>query len=293
MNNKNLIKSFLIAFVLFQNAFSAELISVDNPSLKVTFEKFPLMYKLESMVLESTDASEVNLNNQDILVRLYSPVLNHFSSDPVISSLENEQGIKVANKLKLTNVFFIYPGIWELHIITKKGTSRFEFDILEQNRNLNAKTHSVIPGTTYIGNEYHNDKPTGQTCYVIVDNISVNNKGLHCYDIEWRYASNRTDVVKDGLITSSRITNYHRREYPSKKTCAKNIDGTTSGNEIYSKDSDVLINDIFNGMIKHNKTEFHIFLSLNREKILSRARIHGLMWNKEWDVDCLNLKLVK
>lgn len=278
------LKKLIFLFLIIQGAFALKISAESNSYITAEFPKYPVIYQLEKMTLSFIDKPDF----KTLKIRLYSPELNHFSSDPIIESVSEDSG-----SISLLNVFFIHPGKWHLLISNDEFQDKIVFDIVPQNRDKGIKTHKIISGTTYVGQEYYNDKATGQVCYVIADNVEVNNKGKFCYDIKWRYASLRSDVVKNDLTVSSRITNYHRAEYPKLKTCVKNIDGTTDGDDIYGDNTDILVNDIFNGIFKEKGTEYHLFLSLNTNKELKRARIHGLRWNKEWDVDCINLKEVK
>lgn len=278
------LRKFIFLFLIIQGAFALKISAESNSSITAEFPKYPVIYQLEKMTLNFNDQIDL----KTLKIRLYSPELNHFSSDPIIDSINED-----LYSISLSNIFFIYPGKWNLVISNDEIQEKIVFNILPQNRDKGIKTHKIISGTTYVGEEYYNDKATGQVCYVIADNVIVNKKGNYCYDIKWRYASLRSDIVKNDLTVSSRITNYHRSEYPKLKTCVKNIDGTTSGDDIYGDDTEILVNDIFNGIIKKDGTEYHLFLSLNSNKELTRSRIHGLRWNKEWDVDCINLKEVK
>jgi len=245
---------------------------------KINFDSYPIIYQLETLHL-SIETEE------NIEVKLFHPLLEVYSSDPEIEKTSE-------NTYTLRNVFFIIDGLWQIQILnsSQKSIGYFELEIDQLVIDKTVTTHAIFKNDHYRGDEFYNGKPTGQACYIIIDRVVKNPKGKHCYDISWRYASNRLDVPKVELNVSSRITNYHRREYPKMKTCAMNIDGTTDGIDIYSDDTSELKNDIFNGMKKVENIEFHNFLSISTDdKLISRARIHGLKWNKEWDVDCLNL----
>ncbi len=156
-----------------------------------------------------------------------------------------------------------------------------------------AATHALKSGQNYLGDEYLNNKPTGKQCYVVIDFVTTNDKGMHCYDINWRYASQLDFTPKEPIMTSSRVTNYHRSEYPELKTCALNINGTSYGNEIYQENTNILYNEIYVGYEKIKRKEHHYFLSLSPEtKLLTRAKIRILSWFTKKDIDCLNLELL-
>ncbi|EPZ51437.1 hypothetical protein M902_2975 [Bacteriovorax sp. BAL6_X] len=154
-----------------------------------------------------------------------------------------------------------------------------------------AQTIKIQQGDLYLGQETNNGHQTGEACYVQIDSIEGNEKGKHCFDITWRFLSNRKDVLKDYIKASSRITNYHRREYPQLKTCAVNIDGTTDGADIYSEDTTLLYNQVFVGMHKLRSTQYDYILSFNaHSKTLASASFHILKWHRKNHIRCVNLK---
>jgi len=280
-----MLKNILLLSLFLMSSLNAKVISLnDGETAQLDYVNFPKIYQLEEMHLK------VPHSFTNFKVRLYHAGIDHYSSDPKITETSHE------NVYLLKNVFFIYEGEWELQIQDEfgnvVGVELFQINKFEQD--FTVTTDAIMNNTTYKGEEYYNGKPTFNSCYVIVDRVQKNEKGKHCYDVSWRYASNRTDVPKTQLIVSSRITNYHRAEYPEIKTCAMSIDGRTSGDDIYEDDYSELVNDIFNGRLDIKRTQYHHFLSLNvSDKTLKRARIHGLKWFKEWDVDCVNLQKVE
>ena len=157
--------------------------------------------------------------------------------------------------------------------------------------NLFASVHRISPNTVYQGFETYNNQPTGNICYITIKNINNIKKGKYCYDINFLYNSIRSDIPKSTLTVQSRITNYHRREYPSKKTCAMNIDGTTYGDEIYGDDTTDLYIQILGGAHIQSKTHYDYFLGIDPDsKDLSRARVHIMTKFKEYNIDCLDLE---
>ena len=275
--------SLILVITFFSSAFAMTKSLTLTNGMKISLESnhAPIIYQLEKMIVKLPDPEVISK------VRLYHPGINHYSSDPVINYSES--------LIRLENVFFIKEGIWQMIFLSKNKEKLgfVEFDIKPFTKVRDVTTHAIMRGDTYKGAEFYNGKPTGASCYVVIESVSKNKKGLHCYDITWRYMTNRTDVPSNFLKVSSRITNYHRPEYPRRKTCAKNVDGTSDGADIYSEDTSFLVNDIFNGLIKENRTEFHTFLSISKnKKELYQSRIHGLTWRKEWDVDCKSLRLV-
>lgn len=157
-----------------------------------------------------------------------------------------------------------------------------------------AETSNVKPGQVYIGKETYNEHSTGKICYVTIQGAqAIPAKGLYCNNIEFQFNSVREDLPKDILSVDSRITNYHRPEFPQVRTCAMNVNGTTSGNEIYGEDTSLLYNQIFGGSHSVGSTRYDYFLTLSSNKKLAvRARIHVMQSFNEYDVDCVNLELM-
>lgn len=157
---------------------------------------------------------------------------------------------------------------------------------------VDASTHHLQGGQVFVGKEYENDRPTGQICYIsVLTAMPLASKGLHCHKVVFQFNSNRSDIPRQNFAVISRITNYHRPEYPEIKTCAMNVDGTSSGDEIYATDTDLLFNHIFSGAAKFDGTDLDYFLSIDRRsKSLSRARIQFTSTFRRYHVDCLELE---
>ncbi|KHD89798.1 MAG: hypothetical protein OM95_01645 [Bdellovibrio sp. ArHS] len=157
-----------------------------------------------------------------------------------------------------------------------------------------AETSNIKPGQVYVGKETYNEHPTGRICYVTIrDAQPLPQKGLHCQKIDFQFNSVREDLPKDILTVDSRVTNYHRPEYPQVRTCAMNVNGTTSGDEIYGDETSVLYNQIFGGSHSVGSIRYDYFLTLSpNKKTAVRARIHVLKSLSEYDVDCVNLELM-
>jgi hypothetical protein len=272
---------FILLLLSFNTlALSEKTLFKDGSNASLTFEKYPELYRLEKMLLQT------NLMKADFHLKLFHPEMNYYSMDPTVQSRNGQ--------LLIENIFFIAEGDWELQFLALNGDHLGEFNFnLTKEVDETKRTHTIKSNEVYRGLEYYNGKATNQVCYISIEKVIINKKGHHCYDVKYQFMSNRTDTPKGLLNVSSRITNYHRVEYPRIKTCAKNIDGTTDGPDIYAENPEQLVNDIFNGMIKKERTEYHTFLSIDKlDKTLYQARIHGLRWNKEWDVDCLGLKKI-
>lgn len=159
-----------------------------------------------------------------------------------------------------------------------------------------AATNAVQRDQLYVGQELivygMHEQPTGNLCYVKIDDVRANQRGKHCYDFDFQFLSNRPDVTKDIFSVQTRVTNYHRPEYPTTKTCAMNVDGTTYNDDIYGDNSNDLVNDISAGD-KKGKPKLDFFLTLSRDtKLVSRARIHFMSMLKEYSVDCAGMKLI-
>lgn len=158
--------------------------------------------------------------------------------------------------------------------------------------NVSAQTLKSYSGQTLHGQEQINEQPTGNICYVVVRQVtSTETKGHHCFDIEAQFAFNNDQVSKDPVSLMSRVTNYHRPEYPAVKSCAADLDGKTSSQEIYGLNTDVLYTPFFAATQKIRGTQYDYFLTIDPEsKMPSRARVHVLKWFSERDYDCVNLK---
>lgn len=157
-----------------------------------------------------------------------------------------------------------------------------------------AETNNVQARQIYMGKETYNGHPTGNVCYVTIQDVqTLPEKGLHCYGIDFQFNSVRDELPKEVLTVDSRITNYHRPEFPQTRTCAMNVNGTTSGDEIYGTDTTYLYNQIFGGSHSVNGTRFDYFLTMSPDKKTAvRARIHVLKTLSEYDVDCVKMELM-
>jgi len=154
-----------------------------------------------------------------------------------------------------------------------------------------AQTLSLSSGQVYQGIETFNERATGQICYITIHKVQPHNKkGLHCYRTTFSFNSNREDLPKSSLSVETRVTNYHRDEFPKVKTCALNIDGTTFGDEIYQDDTSILFNRILSGAHVAKRTNFDYFITIDPySKLATRARVHVTKLFQEYDVDCINL----
>ncbi len=157
-----------------------------------------------------------------------------------------------------------------------------------------AQTQQLKAGQIYMGKEAVNEHATGNNCFISVHEVMpYSDKGLHCYSAVFDFNSVREDMPKQPLKVDSRVTNYHRPEFPKVRTCAMNVDGTTSGNEIYGEDTTLLYNQIFGGDLQVGGTMFDFFLTLDPvKKTAIRARVHVRKTFDEYDVDCTNLELM-
>lgn len=153
-------------------------------------------------------------------------------------------------------------------------------------------TLNVERGQVYRGYEAYNEHATGDVCYITIRNVApLISKGKHCYSISYVHNSLRNDIPKRELTVDTRVTNYHRREYPTVKTCAMNVDGTTYGDEIYEDETDILYNQILGGQFKESRIRYDYFLTLEPDnKLITRARVHVMKLFSEYDVDCVNLE---
>lgn len=145
----------------------------------------------------------------------------------------------------------------------------------------------------YQGEEQVNEQPTGRTCYLYVDYVETNPVGQHCYNLTTRpvFSTDRDSHPKDEIVVMGHITNFHRIEYPAVKTCAKSLDGKTSGNDIYSEDTTNIYSQLFSWEAKYGGYQFDFFVSFSPDtKRPSHTRLHRMNWLSEKDYDCVNLQ---
>lgn len=155
-----------------------------------------------------------------------------------------------------------------------------------------ANTLNLKDRQIYVGAEVVNGQRSGDKCYITIQLIRpLAEKGLHCHSVDFLFATAREDVPKETLTVDSRITNYHRPEFPKTRTCAVNVNGTTSGNEIYETNTEILYNQIFGGRTELRGVQYDYFLTLSPvTKEAARARVHIQTATTEKDVDCTNLE---
>lgn len=157
-----------------------------------------------------------------------------------------------------------------------------------------ATIHSV-GGELYQGSELVNEKATGKTCYLYLDTVEANPVGLHCYKLTTRpvFTTDRANLPQDEIVVLGRITNYHRSEYPQLKTCAMNLRGQTSENDIYGNDDATLYNQLFSWQGKQGATQFDFFVTYSPvTKTPIRTRMHKMNRMSETDYDCVNLQKI-
>lgn len=155
-----------------------------------------------------------------------------------------------------------------------------------------AATLNTQNGDLFQGEELINEGATGRACYLYVDYVEENPIGKHCLNLAVRpvFTTDRDLHPKEELTVTSRVTNYHRAEFPQIKTCAMNTNGKTSGDEIYGDDDTDLYNQIFSWEGKVNGHQFDFFVTLSPDtKLPIRTRLHKLNWFSEKNYDCVNL----
>ena len=155
-----------------------------------------------------------------------------------------------------------------------------------------ADTINVLANQVYGGKELYNESKDGKSCAISIQSVADDSaKGLHCKKIGFVFHSDRSDIPQNVLLVSSRITNYDRPEFPAKRTCAMNVNGTVSGPEIYGDDTSILYSQIFGGETVIGGTQYDYFLTIDPQtKLAVRARVHVTQPLNEYDVDCVNLK---
>lgn len=157
-----------------------------------------------------------------------------------------------------------------------------------------SQTHALEAGQVYRGEETVNEKFTGNVCYITVSDVEPSSKGMHCHLAKVRFSTlTKTGVEEMELSVVTRVTNYHREEYPSIKTCAMSEDGATFRDDIYGEDTSSIMNQLFGGSFKKGFNQFHYFLTLSpADRLASRFRVHALKPWSETNFDCVNLHLM-
>lgn len=155
-------------------------------------------------------------------------------------------------------------------------------------------SHAAVINTQavglYQGDEYVNEHPTGRACYLYVDRVGANDKGKYCHAMTVRavFSTDRDQHPQEEITVESRVTNYHRPEYPQIKTCAMTTENKTSGMDIYQDDDTQLYIQFLSWNGKYNGAEFDLFVTNSPEtKAPSRVRLHKLTWFTEKNYDCL------
>lgn len=149
----------------------------------------------------------------------------------------------------------------------------------------------------YLGKEYYNNKPTGNTCVVQINEVSdLSSKGQHCnkliIDFKFTTKPEQIEIKEDGVSLYSRITNYHHARYKTDPNCAEPIADFNSKGEqvdIYSEDDEYLYNQLFSNEIKIKGASLHTFLTFDKSKRPTMLKVHRLSWFSEKDWDCKNL----
>lgn len=152
-----------------------------------------------------------------------------------------------------------------------------------------ATTLDTYAGQTLQGIEQINEHTTGNICYVVIRGVvDKSSKGHHCYDLEVQFAFNNNNISKNPVLLMSRVTNYHRSEYPQVKSCAANINGKTSEHDIYENNTEILYTPFFSADEKNGSTQYDYFISIDPvSKMPSRARVHILKPFSETNYDCI------
>lgn len=156
-----------------------------------------------------------------------------------------------------------------------------------------ASTINAANGDLYQGQELVNEQATGKICYLYVDFIESNPIGKYCAKLTTRpvFSTDRSLHPQDSIVVQSRITNYHRSEYPNFKTCAASLDGKTSGFDIYGDDDSLVYTPFFSWEGSMGRDRFDFFVTFSPStKQPTRIRLHRLNWMTETNYDCINLK---
>mgnify|MGYP000383277383 CR=1 FL=1 len=139
-----------------------------------------------------------------------------------------------------------------------------------------------------LGEEFYNHKATGNRCFVQLDYVEdLHSLGNHCYKlhVKFGFTTKNQRHVRDTIALQSRVTNYHRVDYPALKSCAEPIrGGNFDGAEIdiYGAETAELYNQIFSWEKKVNKLQQSVHLSFSKEtKAPTVLRLHTLNWLRE------------
>lgn len=156
-------------------------------------------------------------------------------------------------------------------------------------------TVDIISGDIFTGQEFMNDRPTGNTCrleFIAVE--SFRERGLHCYKqkLVLDGFDTRLEVQGERLELVSRVTNSHRDEYPRLRSCAVNINGSVRGDEIYSDNTDILFNDAFIGGQRSRFSRVDYYLNMSSQsKRPTRLTITVTRLLSERSFECRFLQL--
>lgn len=160
-----------------------------------------------------------------------------------------------------------------------------------------SKTVKVMPMQTYIGKEYVNQKRTGNSCVVVVNNIYAHaQKGNACtkMDVSYYFHAEEMKGEQNYGMVQSRVTNYHTKEYPELKSCAEPVileNGLRADADIYGDDTTYLVSPVFNGQRDVDGKEYHYFVSVSKEtKEITRAAVNRVSWFSETLYECMDFQ---
>lgn len=160
-----------------------------------------------------------------------------------------------------------------------------------------ASSVNIYSGQTFVGQEQVDFKPTGKTCVVTVQNLfDYSIKGNTCKQVKVSYHFHNEELSREQQTgkMQTRVTNYHTKEYPQKRSCAEPMyleNGVKAKADIYGEDTTYLYNPMFNGEADVDGTEFHYFLSISGyTKTPTRAAINVVGWFSETLWECVNLQ---
>ena len=150
----------------------------------------------------------------------------------------------------------------------------------------NSFAQSYLSGTSYVGKETVNQQLTGNSCKVLIGQVQSINNATNCFDLNYSFGS--PSIVKNNLNLNSAFTKVES----DRKTCAVNLDGSITGDEIFNAESDSVYTRLYSGMLKEGHTQYDYFLKISPDSRLPQeAAIHSMSFFSEKLVECVDLQL--
>ena len=98
----------------------------------ITWDKPPVSDAAATLVLRYWNKDSGTFNgpyinpSHAVGVKLWMPDMGHGSSPVAVAQAVDQAGVAVPGVFKATNIYFIMPGAWEVHVQLKDGTTVVE-----------------------------------------------------------------------------------------------------------------------------------------------------------------------